>query len=309
MSVNPNQFPRAGESFLDHIAIFADEFERSGAALERLGFTLTPFKAHTGALHPGEPLANLGTGNRCAMFRVGFLEVLGPTADTPMAALLRRQLARYPGLHLIAFSGCDADEAHAALRRDGLDPLPIARIRRTHSTPDGEREIRGSIVRLAPEAWPEGRVQIVFPEMSPDALWHPALVGHANGADRLSEVLVVVEDPAARGSQFSRFTRRPVRAAGGRHVLEMHRGRVHLIGPDDLAGYLPGVEVPALPFIAAAAIGCRDLRGTRSFFDSRGVRYADWRSTLQVSSAESLGATLVFHEREDDRVFDCLAAA
>ncbi len=309
MSVNPRQFPRAGECFLDHVAIFVGEFERSGAVLQRLGFTLTPFRAHTGALRPGEPLADLGTGNRCAMLRSGFLEVLGATADTPTAALLRRQLARYAGLHLIAFSGHDAQAHHAALDADGLRPLPIAKIHRTHATPNAEREILGSIVRLAPEAWPEGRVQIVFPEMSPDAMWHPALVEHANGADRLSEVLLVVHDPSARAAQFARFVRRPVRSVRERHVLETDRGRVHLVTPREAGRYLAGLELPAVPYIAAVAIGSRDLSVTRKLFDSRGVRYTNHCATVQPAANESLGATLVFHDRQDDRVFDTLDAA
>jgi hypothetical protein len=306
MSVNPHQFPRAGECFLDHVAIFVREFEHSGAALQRLGFTLTPFRAHTSALRPGEPLTNLGTGNRCAMFRSGFLEVLGATADTPMAALLRQQLARYAGLHLIAFSGQNVDATHAALHADGLKPLPIAKIRRTQSTPDGEQEILSRIIRLSPEAWPEGRVQIVFPEMSPDAMWHAALVEHANGADRLSEVLIVVQDPAARVAQFARFTRRPVRAVRGRHVLETDRGRIHLIAAHEAGRYIPGLDVPAVPFIAAAAIGSRDLAATRALFDSRGISYTGQRATVQLAAHESLGATLIFHDRQDDKVFDSL---
>lgn len=151
VSVNPRQFAGAGEIFLDHAAIFVEEFDASGAALERLGFTLTPLRAHRSALRPCEPLAPLGTGNRCAMLREGFIEVLGPSADTPMACQLRAQLARYPGLHLVAFSGLGADQHHAMLEAAGLSPLSLARIERSQASSDGEHEIRAGIVRLPPE--------------------------------------------------------------------------------------------------------------------------------------------------------------
>lgn len=303
MSVNPRQFPGPGEVFLDHVAIFVDEFERSGAALERLGFTVTPFRAHTSALKPGDPLTVLGTGNRCAMLRAGFIEVLGPTADTPMAAQLRRQLARYPGLHLIAFSGADVEEHHAALAAAGLAPLPIARLRRTQGSAEGESEVRASIVRLPHEAWPEGRVQIVFPEMSPDAMWRDSLVRHANHADRLSEALLVVEDPAARAAQFAAFVRRSPRAVAGRHVVETDRGRLHLVAPREAARLLPGVAIPAVPFIAAAALGSSDLEGTRAFFEKNGVDFVRRNEMLQV---EVLGANVLFHDRADDAPFASL---
>lgn len=313
MTVNPHQFPRAGEVFLDHAAIFVEEFDQSGRVLERLGFTLTPFRAHTSKLHANEPFAPLGTGNRCAMLRSGMIEVLGPTTapthDTPISAQLRKQLARYPGLHLIAFSGCHAAAHHAALFQEGLDPAPIANLRRMQMTPDGEKQISASIVRLDPKAWPEGRVQIVFPTMSPDAMWHPSLIDHANCADRLSEMLIVVEDPAERATQFARFARRKVRQAGNRFVVDTDRGRVHLVARDDIARYLPGVNVPALPFIAAVALGSSDMQATRALFADRNIGRVEHHGTLQIAPHESLGASLVFHDRDDDRVFDFLDAS
>ncbi len=308
MSVNPHQFPRSGELFLDHAAIFVDEFNRSGAVLERLGFQLTPLRLHSSALQPGEPLVPLGTGNRCVMLRSGMLEVMGATSDTPMAQQLRGQLARYPGLHLIAFSGADAMAHHAALQADGMAPLPMARLRRTQSSADGDRTIAASILRLDATQWPEGRVQIVCPEMSPDAMWHPSLIQHANGADRLSEMLVVVEDPAARAAHFGRFARRVVRQSGLRYVLETERGRVHFVAPDEVPCYLPGVVVPALPWVAAVAIGALDLAALQVLFRRRGVAYRVHGGTVQPEPSEALGACLVFHDSEDDRVFDALAA-
>jgi hypothetical protein len=307
MSVNPHQFPRPGEVFLDHAAIFVEEFVASGAALERLGFTLTPLRLHASALKPGDPVVPLGTGNRCAMLRSGMLEVLGATSETPMAKQLLGQLARYPGLHLIAFSGAEAEDHHAALQASGMAPLPLARLRRTQSSADGDHDIAASIIRLDAAQWPEGRVQIVCPEMSPDAMWHPSLVRHDNGADRLSEMLVVVEDPAARAAHFGRFTQRPVRQAGRRHVLETERGRVHFVLPADVPHYLPGVVIPALPWVAALAIGVQDMAALQDLFSQRDVRFVIHGDTVQPAASEALGACLVFHERADDRVFDALA--
>ncbi|MSQ71370.1 MAG: hypothetical protein EXR27_08800 [Betaproteobacteria bacterium] len=115
-----------------------------------------------------------------------------------------------------------------------------------------------------------------------------------------------MSDPAARGAQFALFTCRPVRHVAGRHVLETDRGRIHLIAPQDAQRTLPGVVVPAVPFIDAAAIGSRDLPATRSLFDARAIAFAHHPGTVQVAAHEALGATLVFHDRGDDRVFDFL---
>lgn len=309
MSVNPHQFPLPGEVFLDHAAIFVDEFERSGEVLQRLGFTMTPFRAHSSALRPGDPVTLLGTGNRCAMLREGFLEVLGPTADTPMASQLRASLARYAGLHLIAFSGTDPKARHAALAAAGLDPAPIARIERTQATSDGDQDIRASIVRLQPGAWPEGRVQMVFPEMSPDKMWHPSLVRHPNAADRLSELLLVSDDPSKRARQFAAFTGRNVRQNGPFQVLELDRGRLCITDKAGLERTLPGTPLPALPYIAAAALGCSHLAVTQGLFEQRGIAFRSRAGALLVGPMDALGANLIFHDRPDGRVFEALLDA
>ena len=302
-SVNPHQYPRAGEVFLDHVGIFTDDADAGGKALERLGFRLTPYRVHTGALRPGEPSAPLGTANRSAMFRVGYVEMLCPVGHTPLATQLRSCLARYAGLHLVAFTGTDADEHHAALVADGLNPAPIARAERTQATPEGEIAIRARIVRLAPEAWPEGRVQMVFPQMSADAVWHADLVKHANGADRLGDVLIVVGDPCRRAERFARFARRPFRASGDRFVVETDRGRLHLVAPDRLHRYVPGAGIPDVPFMAAVAIGSRDLAVTRAWMHGQGLGFTELAGTFQAVAPQGLGATFVFHDRDDDDVF------
>jgi hypothetical protein len=304
--VNLHQYPCAGEVFLDHVAVFADDLDEAGRVFERLGFTLTPYRAHTGALRPGDPVAPLGTANRSAMLRTGYIEMLGATGDTPLADQLRAALARYRGLHLIAFTGFDADAHHAALAADGLAPLPIATAERTQSTPEGETTIRARIVRLPPDAWPEGRVQCVFPQMSADALWHPDLVDHANAADRLSEMLLVVDDPRGRAHRFGRFACRPVRAAGDRYIVETDRGRLHLVAPAQLPRYADGLACPAVPFMAAVAIGSGDLGRTRAWLAAHGVAHREWKGTVQTDARDTLGATFIFHDRDDDRVFDHL---
>src|SRR5256885_4933581 len=70
----PNQLPPPGTVFLDHVAHFVPEMEAAAAALERCGFRLTPFTAQTNRVD-GRPVP-AGTGNRCAMLRQGYVEIL-----------------------------------------------------------------------------------------------------------------------------------------------------------------------------------------------------------------------------------------
>src|SRR5438046_3020890 len=97
------QVPPPGALTLDHVAHFVPDSAGASDALERLGFTLTPFSAQSHRLQSDGPLVPAGTGNRCVMFERGYLEFLTPTGDTPLADQLRAAIARYIGIHLIAF--------------------------------------------------------------------------------------------------------------------------------------------------------------------------------------------------------------
>ena len=68
------QAPRPGNLSLDHVAHFVPDMENAAPALEKLGFTLTPFSAQSHRLEPGGPLTPAGTGNRCIMFKRGYIE-------------------------------------------------------------------------------------------------------------------------------------------------------------------------------------------------------------------------------------------
>jgi len=52
-----------------------------------------------------------------------------------------------------------------------------------------------------------------------------------------------------------------------------------------------------------------DLPGLRASYTERGVAFGDHGNTVQPAAAEALGAHLVFHDREDDRIFDAVDRA
>src|SRR5580658_3067247 len=112
------QLPEVGAVFLDHVAHFVAEMDPAAAALERWGFRLTPFTPQTNRVD-GRPVA-AGTGNRCAMFRRGYVEILATTGDTPLARQLNERLTRHVGIHLAAFSSADAAAEHHRLAAAGF---------------------------------------------------------------------------------------------------------------------------------------------------------------------------------------------
>src|SRR5215813_13536688 len=74
------QLPLGDEIFLDHVGHFVPDPQAASDALARIGFTPTPVSVQVDPA--GAPT---GSGNVCAMFARGCIEVLFQTAATPLA--------------------------------------------------------------------------------------------------------------------------------------------------------------------------------------------------------------------------------
>lgn len=290
------QTPSGGEIFLDHVGWFVPDIEAAGRQFERLGFRLTPFVAQHNADPAGGPPLPAGTGNRCAMLRRGYLEFLAavPGADTPLSAQLTAALERYAGLHLIAFTVADAAAAHARLQGDGFSPLPPVHLRRPVALPDGgEGEVAFTVIRVPPESMPEGRIQMLKQE-TPDLVWQDRLLARENGVTGLAGVLLCVEDPVAVSARYARFCGRAAAGDGACRVIDLDRGRLAFATPRHCAALLPGVDVPAMPFIAAVALQADDPAVLRRLCEARGIGLLpSGDGTVRVHPAEAAGAALV----------------
>jgi hypothetical protein len=142
------QLPQPGEIFLDHVAHFVPAMDAAAEALERLGFRLTPFTVQTN--FEEDKAVAAGTGNRCAMFRHGYIEILMATSDTRLARQLTERLARHVGLHLTAFSTADAAAEHRRLAAGAFPVLPLVDMRRPVARAKGEAWARFTIPESRP---------------------------------------------------------------------------------------------------------------------------------------------------------------
>lgn len=247
------QTPRPGEIFLDHVAWFLPAMDVGAAVLAALGFTLTPFTRQMNQSEAGPVPA--GMANRCAMLEAGYLEFLTAVADTPLAAQFRRQVDRYTGLHLLAFTEADPAATHRRLRAAGFEPNPPVHLRRSVELADGRRvEAAFTVLRLPPGAMPEGRIQLLA-HHTPEHIWEPRWTAHDNGFAGLEAALVAVDDPASAAERFARFLDRPAtRLSDGRRVLTLDRGRIVLAPAAWTARHVAPLPTAA-PVIAAVALG------------------------------------------------------
>ncbi len=275
-----NQRPAPGDLVLDHVAHWVPAAPAAATALAALGFTVTPFSAQS----TGDPPVPAGTGNHCVMLEKGYLEFLAPTAETPNAATLRAGIARYVGVHLIAFGTATPAADHARLATQGFNPLEPVALSRLIGTPEGEQRARFTVVRTAAGTMAEGRVQFVE-QITPEHLWQKRWLAHANGATALRRVELCVADPAEAVARFARYTGLVAGSHEGVPSLATARGELVFRDPAAMRAYL-GIEPPCLPWIAGYVLGCADLAKA-----PEGREVAKGRV---VALSEALGGAMVF---------------
>ena len=299
MSVSSVQVPQPGQSVLDHVGLFVPDMDAAAAALERWGFIVTPLSVQSHSLGPGQPVVPAGTANRMAMLGLGYLEMLTPIADTPIAGQLRDAIARYTGMHLIAFGSGDADADHARLARNGFDPIPVVRLQRTIEIPGGQDTARFGVVRVPPGTMAEGRVQFCQ-HLTPDLPWQARWLDHPNHVDGLCDALLCVADPEEAAARYARFVgRTPVPLGDAGWLLNLERGRLAFFTRDELARRMPRLAVPALPFMAGVAMSSADLRATRDFLSARDLDFqVAPDGTLTLHAPAALGITLAITARD-----------
>ncbi len=278
---------------LDHVAVVSRHADALFGAYQRLGFALTPLSMHVGALGPGEPLVPWGTGNRCAMFRLGYLELIGIVDAARPCGIFPELLQRYEGLHIIAYGCSDAEAEMARLESDGVDVQGIVALQRELSTPDGTDLARFSLVRLAPEEAREGRLNIIQ-HHTPDLLWQPRQLEHPNRAVALVEVTVCVADADEAAGRYSRILGVAANDQGPGRVFDLPQGRLRLVAPDELGDAVPGAIAPTLPFIAAFTIATESLDSVEEILVHNDVEFERENERVVVARDVAQGAVCLF---------------
>jgi long-chain acyl-CoA synthetase len=296
-----SQLPQGAEIFLDHVGHFVPAIEAASRALADAGFAPTPVSVQT---QPGDG-GLTGTGNVTAMLTRGYVEVLFRTADTLLGRELDAALARYCGVHLVAFAVPDAAGAHKRLDESGFRMRPLVEMQRkidlrserssapsSFSPPRGGREEPGiaafTVARLEPGEMPEGRIQLLT-HRTEQMVWQPRWLSHPNGALGLTSVLIAVRDLDEAAQRFARLTGRPARPSSLGPTIDLDRGRVELVRADTLSQMLQ-VPIPSLPFIGAYAISVASLARMEQSLRQAGLSPHRHGQSLIAAFPPALGA-------------------
>ena len=285
---------------LDHAGLVSRRPQEVFAAYERMGFRLTPLSRHVGAARPGAAPKPWGTGNRCAMFRRGYLELLGIFEPNRYCGPFPALADRYEGLHVMAFASPDITALERRLRARGVGVEGVLALERAVDLPDGPGTARFSLLQVSAAEEREGHL-ILIQHHTPDSLWQPRYLDHPNGALSLDELLLCVRDPDEAAQRYGRILGAKAARRGAVRRFDLPAGRFALIGADDLAGEIAGLRAPALPFVAAVTFGVRSIERVAGVLDGIGVDFARESGRISVPAEAGGGAVCVFATAEATR--------
>ena len=257
---------------LDHVGVAVSSLDTAAETYRKLGFKLTARSIHSGAREPGGPVEPWGSGNHCAMFEQGYLELIGIT-DPTLYTSARRLLDRYEGTHIIALGIADAEIAYEALNaRSGL-VHPAAKLERMAPFGPNDEEQRPAGFRnihTDRDLVPEGRM-IFIQHLTRDVLWQPHLLAHPNGAVAMAETAICVADLEETCQRFSKlFDVEPKRHGGDIAVYDIGNTKIYVMTEAGLGKWAPGVTAPTLPWVAGFGVRVTDLAATQAYLEDQG---------------------------------------
>lgn len=279
---------------LDHAAVMVKDLQHSANVYERLGFCLTPLSQHSGALTPGGDVVQWGCANRCIMLQQGYLELMGVIDPNLYDNKIPEFLARYEGIHILAFGCTDGASAAKRLAAEGFGANGVYGLARSLDTPEGDRTAEFNLVRLPPEEMPEGRV-LAIEHLTPDYLWQDRYMTHPNGAIALEELIVCVDDPATVASRYESYFGIPAHHERNLWRFTLRQGQFVLATAETLRRKF-AIEAPTTPYAAALKIRTLSLNDTKEFLTINSVHYTSTGHAIQVPAAEAAGATFIFTE-------------
>ena len=177
---------------LDHLVINARfELDAAQAIFAGLGFTLTPRGHHS-----------LGSINHLIMFEEGYLELIGLPKD---GERLRQEILDSSlGIDGLVLASDDPQQTREALIDQGFEAQPVQHFSRPVHIKGVPHDARFGTVRLVPGQFAAGRVYFCH-HQTPELVWRPEWLGHANGAQGIERLTVVSAQPSSARLAFERL--------------------------------------------------------------------------------------------------------
>lgn len=275
---------------IDHCYLMVRDLDRSREQFRRLGFTLSPRGLHSAAK---------GSANHTIMLsRHDYFELLGLVAETADNRGRREALERDgEGLYAIACRIADAERAKAELARLGIATGDVGHFSRPVRLADGsESPASFSTLNFTDEEVPVG-LAFMCQHHTPDLVWQPQLMRHANTAVALNGAVAACDDPESAARGYARlFAAGTVARADGGWQVRTGSIPLSFVTPAALRERYGALDLSSLPRPAFAVlrITVADLSAAEAILAANGVRTQATPRGIAVAPADASGAIVEF---------------
>ncbi|MDP6165095.1 MAG: VOC family protein [Gammaproteobacteria bacterium] len=262
---------------IDHPLVAVRDMDKVAADYERLGFFINP-RHH----HPW------GTDNHLLMFADSFIELIS-VYDSSLLDMSNDQgfafgrfidnsIRRREGIAMVALHSEDARADHALMEQRQVENDGIVDFRRIAHRPDGsEEEAVVSLVMLINQTQPP-MSHFLCHQHKPHLVWVKEWMQHPNGADGITCVTYVAEEPE---SLWLRFVGMYGEQAVSRHAWGLNiatdRGHFEVIAPSFVHQRFAGIDLSLqtsdLPTGVAIRVSSKDIPGARELLNANQVMH------------------------------------
>ncbi|MFC7695160.1 VOC family protein [Bradyrhizobium sp. WU425] len=274
---------------IDHAVVMVQDLDKAAENYRQLGFTISPRGTHS---------THMGTGNYTIMFDPDYMELLGVLAATEHNAPARAFLdQRGEGIERIAFTAVDSTAGAEEIRARGLEPIGPTDFERPVTLPDGTISAAKFRTFMWPTAEAPGGVRIfACQHKTPETVWIPELMKHANAAKRIKQTLIATPEPAKEAADLGQLIdREPKAEADGAVTVPSGGDRAEFVylTLEQLGKRYPGVPLAGLSERGGAALVLvsGDLAATDKALGSAAVRSGP---AICVPPAKANGTLLAF---------------
>lgn len=270
----------------DHAVVVCGDLDAAAANWRALGFTLTPRGYHT-----------LGSQNHCIMLARDYLELLHVTAPSPSRQYYWDAQQRGDGCAAMSCKSRDAFATAARLRAAGYktsDPIEFSRPVRLDDGSEHPATFRVTALDEAP-----GARYFVCEHRTPELLWRPEWMAHANGATAIEAAYLIVEagQVGAAAAAYAEMTGGTLIVADDRVARIAVDGAELVISTADALAEVTGTLHLTAESTGYAAIRLRtaDLAKARTHWGTQSIATVDLgpQATL-IPAASANGVALLF---------------
>lgn len=270
----------------DHAVVVCGDLDAAVTQWRALGFTLTPRGYHT-----------LGSQNHCIMLARDYLELLHVTAPSPSRQYYWDAQQRGGGCAAMSCKSRDAFATADRLRAAGFqpsDPIEFSRPVRLDDGSEHPATFRVTALDHAP-----GARYFVCEHRTPELLWRPEWMTHANGAQAIAAMYLVVEagQVVNTAEAYATLTGAAVTGATEHMATLDIAGAAFVVTTSQALAEATGVQA-AKPGYAAIRLVTDDLLKARTHWRENGVQAIDLSPSMsQIPAEQANGVALIFEEQ------------